>query len=40
MEDAFITKHPFDIIKSGEVSNVPLVFGITTEDGAYKTSSK
>ncbi|KAF2892970.1 hypothetical protein ILUMI_13204 [Ignelater luminosus] len=38
LEGAFIRKHPIDIIKSGETSNVTLVFGITTEDGAFKPS--
>ncbi|KAF2892969.1 hypothetical protein ILUMI_13203 [Ignelater luminosus] len=39
IEGAFITKHPVDIIKSGKVANVPLIFGITTEDGAFKSAA-
>ncbi|KAF2889060.1 hypothetical protein ILUMI_17113, partial [Ignelater luminosus] len=39
LKSAFITKHPFDVIRSGEYLNVPLVFGITTDDGAFKSAS-
>ncbi|KAF2899701.1 hypothetical protein ILUMI_06473, partial [Ignelater luminosus] len=38
LKDAFLTKHPIDVIKSGEASNVPLIFGITTDDGAFRTT--
>lgn len=38
-EGAFISEHPIDIIKSGKAANIPFMTGITTEEGAIKTSS-
>lgn len=34
---AFITKHPLDIITSGEFAQIPYINGITTDDGALKS---
>ncbi|KAL1491255.1 hypothetical protein ABEB36_011876 [Hypothenemus hampei] len=36
IEGAFLTQHPIDIIRSGIIAKVPLIVGITTEDGALR----
>uniref|UniRef100_A0A1Y1L992 Carboxylic ester hydrolase n=1 Tax=Photinus pyralis TaxID=7054 RepID=A0A1Y1L992_PHOPY len=34
VDGAFISKHPLESIKTGDVANVPFMTGITSEDGA------
>ncbi|KAK4880581.1 hypothetical protein RN001_008727 [Aquatica leii] len=36
--DAFITKHPIDILNSNEVANIPVMIGITGEEGSYQAA--
>lgn len=36
---AFMEKHPFDIIKSGEASLKPTIFGVTSSEGALRAAS-
>nr|AIY68368.1 esterase [Leptinotarsa decemlineata] len=38
-EDAFITKPMYEIWKSGEVNNVPLLSGVNTEESLFYTDS-
>jgi len=38
IEGAFIPQHPVDIIKSGKAANIPFMTGITTDEGALKSS--
>lgn len=35
---AFLAEDPIDIIKSGKAANVPIMTGLTTEDGAIKSA--
>ncbi|KAF5306371.1 hypothetical protein FQR65_LT07395 [Abscondita terminalis] len=37
-KNAFLPEHPVEIIKSGRMSQIPFMTGITTEDGAIKSS--
>ncbi|CAG9768327.1 unnamed protein product [Ceutorhynchus assimilis] len=36
VEGAFLTEHPIDIVKAGKSAQIPLIVGITTEDGALR----
>lgn len=36
VEGAFLTEHPIEIVKSGKSAPIPLIVGITTEDGALR----
>lgn len=38
LEGAFLAEDPIDIIKSGKAANVPIITGLTTEDGAIKSA--
>ncbi|KAF2901292.1 hypothetical protein ILUMI_04890, partial [Ignelater luminosus] len=38
IENAFLPEHPTEIIKSGKAAKVPLLTGITTQDGAFRSS--
>lgn len=35
-EDAFLTENPFDLLKSGNVSEIPVIFALNTGDGALR----
>ncbi|KAF2902811.1 hypothetical protein ILUMI_03376 [Ignelater luminosus] len=39
LEGAFLTQHPAGIIKSGKAANVPLLIGLTTQEGALKSAA-
>ncbi|KAK4880601.1 hypothetical protein RN001_008747 [Aquatica leii] len=38
-KNAFLPEHPIKIIQSGKMSQIPFMTGLTTEDGAIKSSS-
>ncbi|KAF5285157.1 hypothetical protein FQR65_LT13354 [Abscondita terminalis] len=38
-DGAFMPQNPVDIIKQGKMANVPLIVGITTDDGAIKSAA-
>ncbi|XP_039294745.1 venom carboxylesterase-6 isoform X1 [Nilaparvata lugens] len=35
VKDAFLSRHPYDIIKDGQTARVPWLAGFTTEEGLY-----
>lgn len=40
VEGAFLTKSPTEIVKSGQSADVPLMVGITSQDGALRAAGK
>ncbi|KAK4880603.1 hypothetical protein RN001_008749 [Aquatica leii] len=38
-ENAFLSEHPIQIIESGKMAQIPFMNGLTTEDGAIKSSA-
>ncbi|KAF7269615.1 hypothetical protein GWI33_017341 [Rhynchophorus ferrugineus] len=36
VEGAFLTQHPIDVVREGKSAPVPLIIGITSEDGALR----
>ncbi|XP_066251364.1 venom carboxylesterase-6-like [Euwallacea similis] len=39
LEGAFLAEHPVEIIKSGRSAEIPLIVGITSEDGALRAAA-
>lgn len=39
-KDPFLPDHPLNIIKSGKSMDVPIIIGVTSEDGGLKAAGK
>lgn len=37
---AFLTKHPIDLLRNNEVNDIPVIMGITSKEGAFRTSGQ